>query len=37
MKNAHPAALHADGNVLETDPDEVVRAVLGFLGGAPAP
>ena len=32
MKNAQPATVHADGDVLETDPDEVVRTVLRFLG-----
>jgi len=36
MKNAQPAVVHADGEVLETDPDGVVRTVLHFLRGAPA-
>jgi pimeloyl-ACP methyl ester carboxylesterase len=35
MKNAQPAVVHADGEVFETDPDEVVRTVVRFLG-APA-
>ena len=34
MKNAQPAVVHADGEVLETAPDEVVRAVLRFLGAS---
>ncbi len=35
MKNAQPAAVHADGEVLETNPDEVVQTVLRFLGATP--
>jgi pimeloyl-ACP methyl ester carboxylesterase len=33
MKNAQAAALHADGDVLETSPEEVVQSVLRFLPG----
>lgn len=35
MKNAQPAAVHADGEVLETNPDELVQTVLRFLGATP--
>lgn len=36
MKNAQAAAVHADGDVLESRPDEVTETVLRFLGSAPS-
>jgi pimeloyl-ACP methyl ester carboxylesterase len=36
MKNAQAVVLHADGDVLETNPEEVTQTVLRFLGSAPS-